>query len=53
MGGAEDIFSAFFGGGGGLFGGGGGQRSRERRGKDVGHQLKVSLLSLSFLVSSL
>lgn len=39
---AHDIFSAFFGGGGSPFGGGGG-RSRERRGRDVVHELRVSL----------
>jgi len=46
--GAEDLFSALFGGGGGFFGGGGGGRGRERerRGKDVPHQLKVSLEDL-------
>lgn len=38
---AHDIFSAFFGGG-NPFGGGGGQR-RERRGRDVVHELRVSL----------
>lgn len=49
MGGAEDLFSAFFGGGGGFFGGGGGgggRRNKERRGKDVVHQLKVTLEDL-------
>ena len=43
MGGADDLFSAMFGGGGGFFGGGGQRRQRERRGKNVMHQLKVSL----------
>jgi len=38
---AHDIFSAFFGGGGSPFGGGG--RQRERRGRDVMHELRVSL----------
>jgi len=42
MGDAHDIFSAFFGGGGSPFGGGGG-RQRERKGKDVVHELRVSL----------
>ncbi|KAG2195946.1 hypothetical protein INT47_007082 [Mucor saturninus] len=43
---AEDLFSQLFGGGGGgMFGGGGGRRgpSGPRRGKDMMHQLKVSL----------
>lgn len=41
----EDILSSFFGGG--FFGGGGPrQRQRERRGKDVVHQLRVSLEDL-------
>jgi len=42
--GQDDLFSALFGGG--LFGGGMGGRSRERKGKDVVHQLKVSLEDL-------
>ncbi|KAI8085074.1 ATPase GET3 [Halteromyces radiatus] len=44
---AEDLFSQLFGGG--LFGGGGGGRGRPsgpRRGKDMVHQLKVSLEDL-------
>lgn len=46
---AEDIFSQLFGGGGGMgggfFGGGGGRRGPQgpRRGKDMVHQLQVSL----------
>jgi len=40
----EDLFSAFFGGG--FFGGGGRGGSREKRGKDVVHQLKVTLEDL-------
>lgn len=46
---AEDLFSQLFGGGGGMFGGGGGGRrgpSGPRRGKDMMHQLKVSLEDL-------
>jgi len=38
-----DIFDMFFGG---AFGGGGGGRARERRGKNVIHQLSVSLEEL-------
>jgi DnaJ-class molecular chaperone len=43
---AEDLFSNLFGGG--LFGGGGrgGRSSGPRRGKDVGHELRVSLEDL-------
>jgi len=37
-----DIFNQMFGGGGGMFGGGGGE-PRERRGKDIGHALPVTL----------
>ncbi|KAI8363811.1 ATPase GET3 [Choanephora cucurbitarum] len=41
---AEDLFSQLFGGGGGFFGGGGRRGpSGPRRGKDMMHQLKVSL----------
>ncbi|CAO3675290.1 hypothetical protein G6F56_008285 [Rhizopus delemar] len=48
---AEDLFSQLFGGGGGaggFFGGGGGRRGPQgpRRGKDMMHQLKVSLEDL-------
>ncbi|KAI8083824.1 ATPase GET3 [Thamnidium elegans] len=45
---AEDLFSQLFGGGGGgMFGGGGGRRpAGPRRGKDMMHQLKVSLEDL-------
>jgi len=43
--GGEDLFNAFFGGG--FFGGGGGRGgNREKRGKDVVHQLKVTLEDL-------
>lgn len=41
---AEDLFSQLFGGG--LFSGGGGRPSGPRRGKDLVHQLKVSLEDL-------
>lgn len=42
---AEDLFSQLFGGGGGGMFGGGGRRGPQgpRRGKDMMHQLKVSL----------
>ncbi|OBZ82341.1 Mitochondrial protein import protein MAS5 [Choanephora cucurbitarum] len=41
---AEDLFSQLFGGGGGFFGGGGRRGpSGPRRGKDMMHQLKVTL----------
>ena len=45
---AEDLFSSFFGGGffGGGGGGGGGRSRGPRRGKDVIHQLRVSLVDL-------
>ncbi|KAI8989336.1 ATPase GET3 [Pilobolus umbonatus] len=44
---AEDLFSQLFGGGGGGgFFGGGGRREGPRRGKDMIHQLKVSLEDL-------
>ncbi|KAI7899461.1 ATPase GET3 [Cokeromyces recurvatus] len=45
---AEDLFSQLFGGGGlfGGVGGGGGQRAGPRRGKDMVHQLKVTLEDL-------
>eukprot|EP01012_Entosiphon_sulcatum_P026836 TRINITY_DN3232_c0_g1_i1.p1 TRINITY_DN3232_c0_g1~~TRINITY_DN3232_c0_g1_i1.p1 ORF type:complete len:423 (-),score=85.60 TRINITY_DN3232_c0_g1_i1:49-1293(-) len=47
---AQDIFAQFFGGGGspfgGMFGGGGGGNRGERRGKDVGHALQVTLEDL-------
>jgi len=43
--GGDDLFNAFFGGG--FFGGGGGRGgNREKRGKDVVHQLKVTLEDL-------
>jgi len=43
-----DIFDMFFGGGGmsGMFGGGGGRRERERKAKNVVHQLSVPLEDL-------
>ncbi|KAG1560786.1 hypothetical protein G6F49_002385 [Rhizopus delemar] len=44
---AEDLFSQLFGGGGGFFGGGGRRGPQgPRRGKDMMHQLKVSLEDL-------
>lgn len=43
---AEDLFASFFGGGGGFFGGGGRGPSGPRRGKDMMHQLRVSLEDL-------
>lgn len=47
-GGGADLFEHLFGGAfGGAFGGGGGRgQQRERRGKDVVHQLKVTLNDL-------